>query len=781
MKNIAIICISTGIYNRFWEGFYESINSNFCVESHKNFYFFTDDATLAQSDLPVNVFPHLIQDKGWVLNVMLRSEMFLSIEEQLRQNDFVFNLNSNYRAVAPIHDVELLPDSSHGWLCGLCFDFYLERSPDTFTYDRNPNTQAYIPYGSGKYYFQGGYYGGRTDEFIEMSHQIKAMTDRDIALRLIPRFHDESYVNRYLLERTPKVISTIYATAEQWNPSADAKGIVLDKDKWFSANDIENMKALHAEKSLSFLIEDNLQAQPIGIINLKGGLGNQMFQYALLLQLRNRFPNRRFYLNNSTLPLLECHQGYQLDMIFGVNPDLVAAQEMLEQIFKVPPKYVRHIDEPLFCGYMPIKDSTHPIWIVDGYWQSERYFGNFIKDSLRFDHSKLNYESSQLLEKILNAQRSVSIHVRRGDYVRDIRTYDLMGKICTKEYYKEAVSQFDIDSRYFVFSDDPQWCSHHLDLPGAVYISHNQGADSWQDMALMSACEHQIIANSSFSWWAAWLNANPIKSIIAPPRWFNGIEDKELVPVSWRRIEPQLPEKRYDDLTIVIPVRIDSKERLRNLDFLLNDLTKYHGLQIIILEADIVPRLDDYEGVRRVFVGDTNTMFHRTKYINILTKLADTQYIGIWDSDVIVPEEQFDSSLELLRTGRADMVYPYDGRFYNLYGEVMQSFLESRDEKVLLENHAKHILVYGHHSCGGAFIVNREAYVAAGGENERFKAWGAEDLERFKRWEILGYCVHHTPGAIYHMSHPVGANSRYNNTEARCESIRILLDTCRRI
>lgn len=776
MANIGIICIVTGVYNRFWDGFYESVNANFCTESHKNFYLFTDSTELAQGNLPDNVNATLIPDKGWVLNVMLRSEIFLSIEDELLKNDFVFNLNSNYRAVKPIHDDELLPDASNGWLCGLCFDFYTQREPNTFTYDRNPDTQAYIPYDSGKYYFQGGFYGGRTAEFLEMSRQIKAMTDIDIARQLITRFHDESYVNRYLLDRTPKIIGTRYATAEQWNPDENAKGILLDKDKWFLANDIENMKAIHIEPSLSFLVEENLQAQPIGIVDLKGGLGNQMFQYAMMLQLQKRFPKRRFYLNAEMLPLLECHQGYQLDTIFGVSNDLIASKELLSQINKVPRKYIKRIDEPLFCGYMPIEGSTHPVWILNGYWQSEKYFSQC---NLQFNYNQLNNKSVELLESIRNTEKSVAIHVRRGDYVRDIQTYNLMGEICTKEYYQEAVKQFDVDSLFFVFSDDTAWCQRNLNLSDVVYVSHNQGVDSWQDMVLMSACRHQIIANSSFSWWAAWLNQNPQKVVIAPSKWFNDIEDVELVPVSWQRISPCIPEKRYDDLTIVIPVRIDSKERLRNLEFLLSDLQKYYGLKVIVLEADIVSHLGDYEGVRRVFINDTNPLFHRTKYINILTKLADTKYIGVWDSDVVVPVAQFDSALETLRSGTADMVYPYDGRFYNVYGETMQNFLDFKDETVLIDNHDKHHLVFGHHSCGGAFMVNREAYVTAGGENERFTAWGAEDLERFKRWEIRGYNVARTDGVIYHLYHPIGTNSRYNSSDAKYNSIRVLLETCK--
>lgn len=775
MANIGVICIVTGVYNCFWDGFYESLNANFCTKSHKNFYLFTDSVELMQSNLPDNVSARLISDRGWVLNVMLRSEMFLSIEDELLKNDFVFNLNSNYRVVAPIHDEELLPDQSYDWLCALCFDFYTRRDSDTFTYDRNPNTQAYIPYGSGKYYFQGGFYGGRTAEFLEMSRQIKAMTDIDIAKKLIPRFHDESYVNRYLIDRNPKVIGTQYATAEQWNPDESVKGILLDKDKWFSANDIENMKAIHSESSLSFLVGQNLESQPISLVNLRGGLGNQMFQYALLLQLQRRFPNRRFYLNIDVLSLLECHQGYQLDLIFGALNDLIASKDLLKQIAKVPKKYIRRIEEPLFCGYMPIEDSTHPIWVLDGYWQSEKYFGEF---EPCFDYTKLNNKSLELMEDIRNSEKSVAIHVRRGDYVRDIKTYNLMGEICTKEYYHEAIKQFDTDSTFFVFSDDVAWCQRNLDLPKVIYVSHNQGVDSWQDMALMSACRHQIIANSSFSWWAAWLNQNQQKVIIAPSKWFNGIEDRDLIPVSWRRIEPVLPERRYDDLTIVIPVRIDSKERLRNLEFLLSDFQKYYGLKVIVLEADIISCLGEYEGVRRVFIEDKNQLFHRTKYINILTKLVDTKFLGVWDSDVVVSVEQFDSALETLRSGTADMVYPYDGRFYNVYKEVIQSFLDSKDEQVLSENHDKHRLVFGNYSCGGAFMVNREAYIAAGGENERFVAWGVEDLERFKRWEIRGYNVARTSGAIYHLWHPIGVNSFYYNTQVKYELIKVLLETC---
>ena len=458
MITIGIIYISTGLYNRFWEGFYESVNSNFCVDANKNFYLFTDDKDMVARKLPDNVFPQLIEDRGWVLNVMRRSEFFLSIEEKLKENDFVFNLNSNYRAIAPIYSGEILPEDSNDGVSALCFDFYIGQNPDNFAYDRNPNSSAYIPLGSGKYYFQGGFYGGCTTEFLNMSRHIKELTEIDISRKIVPRFHDESYLNRYLLNHNPRIIGTLYAVAEQWNPTADSKGLLLDKDKWFSKNELENIKSLHTEPTLSFLIDDNLRSQPIAIINLQGGLGNQIFQYAMMVQLRKDFPNRRFYLNRSTLQMLECHQGYQLDYIFGVDSDMVVPENIIGQIAKIPSRYVRRIDEPLFCGYTPIKDSTHPVWLISGYRQSEKYFDDSVRENLIFDYTKLNEESKDLLEVIRKDKASVAIHIRRGDYVRDIRTYNLMGGICTKEYYSEAIKQFDADSNYYVFSDDIEWC-----------------------------------------------------------------------------------------------------------------------------------------------------------------------------------------------------------------------------------------------------------------------------------------------------------------------------------
>ena len=235
----------------------------------------------------------------------------------------------------------------------------------------------------------------------------------------------------------------------------------------------------------------------------------------------------------------------------------------------------------------------------------------------------------------------------------------------------------------------------------------------------------------------------------------------------------------YIDLTIVIPIRIDSSDRLRNIHLVIDSLKKFNGIEIIILEADKQSLLEDIEGVRIIFVEDDNPLFYRTKYINQLCHLTDRPLLGIWDSDVIIPAEQLDKSLYLLRLAVVDMVYPYDGRFLNVSGQYLDQFIQTKDDNSLVENIFSIPCAYGKRSCGGAFLVNRKAYIEAGGENEKFKGWGPEDLERYKRWEIKGYNVDRVDGALYHLNHYMGLNSRYLNSETRKAALRTLLETCR--
>jgi len=173
---------------------------------------------------------------------------------------------------------------------------------------------------------------------------------------------------------------------------------------------------------------------------------------------------------------------------------------------------------------------------LKGFWQSEKYFVDY-ESAIRRDFMiKENMpEELKPLEEKIRDSNSVSIHVRRGDYVTLKNASEFHG-LCSVEYYHSAVESIDAkeNAELFIFSDDIEWCRQNLKFSFPVtYVSHSFGS-AW-DMYLMSLCSHNIIANSSFSWWAAWLNTNPNKKVIAPQYWFTGKKTQELdlLPNGW--------------------------------------------------------------------------------------------------------------------------------------------------------------------------------------------------------------------------------------------------------
>lgn len=229
----------------------------------------------------------------------------------------------------------------------------------------------------------------------------------------------------------------------------------------------------------------------------------------------------------------------------------------------------------------------------------------------------------------------------------------------------------------------------------------------------------------------------------------------------------------FSDLTIVIPVRIDSKQRLENLRVCVEELRRLDGIRILVLEAGVRPETEGVKGIRRVFIEDKEKVFYRTRYINMLVKLADTPFVGVWDADVIIPAGQLTEGLTYLREGLADMVFPEDGRFVNLQEQEREEFIRTREFPPVRK-------YWFRHAYGGAFLVDKIKYVEAGGENEGFYGWGPEDVERVKRWEILGYTVKWMKGTGWHLDHPRLENSGYGNVEWQRRNIQALLDTCRR-
>lgn len=148
-------------------------------------------------------------------------------------------------------------------------------------------------------------------------------------------------------------------------------------------------------------------------------------------------------------------------------------------------------------------------------WQDESYFKDYRQELLlKFKFPQITDEINLNILKLIETCNSVSVHVRRGDYVENIKYKEILGDVCNYKYYKDAldlISNKELNPIFYIFSDDIQWVKNNFDFLNekkVFFISHNKGKKSFIDMQLMSICKHNIIANSTFSWWAAWLNNN---------------------------------------------------------------------------------------------------------------------------------------------------------------------------------------------------------------------------------------------------------------------------------
>lgn len=229
------------------------------------------------------------------------------------------------------------------------------------------------------------------------------------------------------------------------------------------------------------------------------------------------------------------------------------------------------------------------------------------------------------------------------------------------------------------------------------------------------------------------------------------------------------------DLTFVIPIRIDCFERFENTCLVIDYLTTLFTTNIIVLEAGKERSVIIENAIKGrseyIFIEDFDPIFYRTKYLNILSNIVETDYIAVWDSDVIVHPNQLYSSVIGLRENNYDFVFPYDGSFLDTGVSHRVKFFESRSIDYLIQNKDGMLLPYTSTACGGGFLARLSDYLDCGGENENFYGWGQEDGERVERWKILEKRIRRIQGPMFHLYHPRGKNSNYLSDEHRNSQI----------
>lgn len=284
------------------------------------------------------------------------------------------------------------------------------------------------------------------------------------------------------------------------------------------------------------------------IVNLTFGLGNNLFQYAL---------GRNLALKNNTELLFDLseqnrgRQQYLLNYLSHfnttgcvANKSQIAKIKLLNRFSFLNPKYKNSVLNENFYedsfGFDPKVLNAPENAYIHGYWQSEKYFKD-AETALRRDFTFKNSEGDKYEEILneINNSNSVSVHVRRGDYLwnKNQRIFTA----CTPNYYYAAekfISEKVSSPKLFIFSDDIEWIKTNMSFHyPAVFVTDGNFKD-YHELMLMAACKHNIIANSTYSWWGAWLNNNPGKIVVTPKKWFviPTMNEKDLLPLTWIKI-----------------------------------------------------------------------------------------------------------------------------------------------------------------------------------------------------------------------------------------------------
>lgn len=466
-----------------------------------------------------------------------------------------------------------------------------------------------------------------------------------------------------------------------------------------------------------------------------GRLGNQLFQIAALIGIARH--------NNTSYKLPQWAYAKHFQ---NYKPTLTAKQQTaaLNTWDQFNEANFAHNDITVDVG----RDIN-----LNGYFQSEKYF--YDKEEIKRLFQIANY--APLFEP------TCAIHIRRGDYVDHPHYYN-----CPLSYYRAAIAHIlskEPTCTFKIHSDDINWCKDAFkDIP--VDVEYSSGTEI-DDLKSITECKHFICANSSFSWWGAWLGEKEGSIIIFPHKWLLGEFEKknpthDIVPDRWHKGAPHAAKIDLKDVTFTIPVMYDHADRKANLDLCIHFLRHHFDTNISVAEWGTDPHFAYTKDYGAYTHYNQSGAFHRTRMLNDMALAATTPYVFNYDADVFFDPQQLLSCINKLRTGKASGCYPYDGRFYRVDRQYLYLLASSMQVSDLL--HLPYPdKAHTETSYGGAIAWNKEKFIACGLENEYMISFGPEDYERFDRAKRLGFFVDRVKGPLFHINHYTGPDSSTTN------------------
>lgn len=477
----------------------------------------------------------------------------------------------------------------------------------------------------------------------------------------------------------------------------------------------------------------------------KGRLGNQLFHLAGMIGFAKK------YNQELRMPLWSYRRHFHMPE-YIINEGVKGLKPIEEEDFHYVPEH-----------WSGLASGS---WDVNAWLQSEKYWEHCkdaIKEAFTWDPNFAgNVRAGIPIKKLDDC---IAISIRRGDYVKN-ENYDLL----PVSYYMQALmKEFPdfLDRQILIFTDDIAYCKlHFAGLPNVWFA---EGLSDIVQLFLMSQCGGFVIANSTFSWWGAYLAElrDPTVKIVRPKYLFSGpllkkSDARDHWPDRWVVYDHKEADgsfKKYDltDVTFTIPVMYDHPDRKHNLN--LNVCLLQRAFETVIIIGEGVTRQFQYMESFCCYMHFELDKFHRTKMLNEMAMVSYTPFIANWDADVAVPEVQTVVAVEMLRKGLLDGAYPYDGRFARVPRKDWFGSLERDMDLGIYKDQRFRGSYPSHNSVGGAVIWNKEKFFEGGGENENFISHAPEDSERWTRFPILGFKVGRVKGQLFHMDHWVGPDS----------------------
>ena len=497
-----------------------------------------------------------------------------------------------------------------------------------------------------------------------------------------------------------------------------------------------------------------------------GRLGNSLFQYTFIRALSERTGIKW------ALPMWGGSQFFQMDYAWNEDDNIKINEEIKEPYFD----YNKAISSPS-------RYDNKSNYNFKGYFQSEKYF-NDVWDKIKQDFL--------FKEDFYNRFGGVDIkdtdwcmHVRRGDYVNHIKYVNL-----PLSYYNYFIKKYP-DNKFYIFTDDYDYAVVNFKQNNVEVVD---GYTAVESMCLMSKFKNHVIANSSYSWWGAKLAElyNKNVNVIRPSLFFRSDKEfstgKDFYPDRWKvktvilGRQCYIPDKKkkyhpnLNNVTFVIPVMYDSKDRMGNVKIILNYIKRMYNSRVILGSYGSGDMFKKFESDKVKHVKIKLPEWHRTKMLNEMIKMVETDIVVNLDSDVLIPTKQMISAFRYIDTDEADFVYPYDGRFINIDRVWCRRLLVNADMIDNFKDVLEDMKQLSDKSFGGCVVLNRKKFIGAGMENENFIGHAPEDMERYIRFKKLGYTIKRVDGCLYHINHFRGVNSTHKNihrTRSKSELRRV--------